>query len=166
MIHYLIKNMGIIFLLDGLDEIGSLSKRKILIQEINRICPDPKFEFILTSREKAYQETEETPLVNSQIALEPISIDLLKNQIAVDDNPHIAQKSLLDAIEKYPIFKNIALIPFFFNTLQLIFHAGLGNQEWEKFDEKQLKLKIIEDFIKIKINTNTAKKNKVFTVYI
>ncbi|MDX2070307.1 MAG: hypothetical protein SFV55_17900 [Haliscomenobacter sp.] len=119
----LVAQNRLILLLDGLDEVKA-EDRQTCLEAIGRYGgEDPHRYFILSSRIDEYQALAKDAPVNSQVEVGPLSYGQLLEQLQKID-PNEGSQRLLIALEQDLLLREIAEIPFYFNTLQLLFARG------------------------------------------
>jgi len=115
----------LILLFDGFDEIRE-DARADCLEAIGRYGEDANRQFIISSRIGEYKAVAKDAPVHWQIEVGPLSIKQLEtelNRLWEQENQPEA-RALLQAIQKDTLLRQSAEIPFYFNTLQILFSGG------------------------------------------
>jgi DNA replication protein DnaC len=118
----LIAQNRLILLLDGLDEVKE-EDRRVCLEAIGAYGEDRSRYFIISSRIEEYKVTEKDASVNSQVEVGILTYRQLIEQLEKTERNE-GSKRLLAALKEDVILREIAEIPFYFNTLQLLFARG------------------------------------------
>lgn len=118
----LIEQDRLILLLDGLDEVEE-ENREVCLEAIGIYGEDPDRHFIISSRIEEYKAAAKDAPVNSQVEVDTLKYEQLIEQLEkIEQNE--GSNRLLAALKEDELLREIAEIPFYFNTLQLLFARG------------------------------------------
>ena len=118
----LIAQNRLILLLDGLDEVKE-EDRQTCLEAIGAYGEDSSRYFILSSRIDEYKAAAKDAPVNSQVEVGTLKYEQLIEQLEKTEQNE-GSKRLLAAIKEDDLLREIAEVPFYFNTLQLLFGRG------------------------------------------
>lgn len=128
----LVTQNRLILLLDGLDEVKA-EDRMTCLEAIGLYGEDPKRLFIISSRIDEYNAVAKDAPVNSQVEVGTLKYEQLIEQLEkIEQNE--GSKRLLVALKEDIILREIAEVPFYFNTLQLLFARGKYLHEFSFLD--------------------------------
>jgi hypothetical protein len=123
------KNIPLILLLDGLDELPEADRASCLTA-IGEYGADAKHQFLISSRIDEYAATKDAP-VNAQIEVAPLTIEQVELGLAATANIQPESKRLLNALKTDPLLRKAVENPFYLNTAQLLFASGKNWSEYE-----------------------------------
>lgn len=118
----LIAQNRLIVLLDGLDEVEA-EDRQTCLEAIGAYGEDANRCFILSSRIDEYKALAKDAPVNGQVEVGTLTYKQLINQLKKTEQNE-GSKRLLAALNEDELLREIAEVPFYFNTLQLLFARG------------------------------------------
>jgi len=125
----ILQQNNLIPLFDGFDEIRE-EDRLSCLEALNRYAEDSHRQYVITSRKKEFQDINKGILIHLSIEVCPLSFDQLKAELQRlrkdAAQPERGALLLLDAIEKDSLLRKVVETPFYFNTLQILFNAGMG----------------------------------------
>lgn len=113
----LLEKKAILPLFDGLDELAA-EQRKPCLEAISRYGSTNGAKYIICSRIVEYSETIDAP-VYCQLQVKPLTVDQIKTQLEQADTPEA--NGMLDAIRQDKLLAEVIKIPFYLNTVQLLF---------------------------------------------
>lgn len=115
-------------LFDGFDEIPE-EDRLSCLEAINRYGEDNTRQYAISSRKQEFKQVNKAVLVHLPIEVCPLTLEQMKTELQRlwenPDKPERGARILLDAIEKDTLLREATQTPFYFNTLQILFNAGL-----------------------------------------
>lgn len=154
----------LILLLDGFDEIKE-EERTACLDSIGKYGADAKRQFVITSRIEEYKAVTKDAPVHTQIEVGPLTIEQIENELQQIGHSQPEAPHLLQAIKTDTILREAVKIPFYFNTLQLLFANGkrLNDLNFKAFTIEGRQKEIKERFIELvstqpKYNTDDIKK--------
>ncbi len=112
----------LILLLDGLDEVKE-EDRQVCLEAIGVYGEDADRHFIISSRIEEYKAAAKDAPVNGQVEVGTLKYEQLIEQLEKAEHNE-GSKRLLAALKEDVILCEIAEVPFYFNTLQLLFARG------------------------------------------
>jgi hypothetical protein len=113
----------LILLLDGLDEVEE-SDRVACLEAIGRYRATTYSRYVLTSRIGEYSAISKDAPVNLQIEIGNLTFDQMEAELLRMGHTQPEALPLLKALKKRPALREAAQVPFYFNTLQLLFAGG------------------------------------------
>ncbi|MFZ4477655.1 MAG: hypothetical protein ACOYPR_20845, partial [Saprospiraceae bacterium] len=113
----------LILLLDGLDEVGE-DDRASCLDAIGRYRATTNSRYVITSRIGEYSIISKDAPVNLQIEVSDLTLDQMEAELLRMGYPQPEAMPLLSALKKHPVLREAAQVPFYFNTLQLLFAGG------------------------------------------
>ncbi len=122
------KNIPLILLLDGLDELPEADRASCLTA-IGEYGADANRQFLISSRIDEYAATKDAP-VNAQIEVEPLTIEQVEMGLAATAGLQPESKRLLNALKSDPLLRKAVENPFYLNTAQLLFASG---KNWSEY---------------------------------
>ncbi|MDX2067300.1 MAG: NACHT domain-containing protein [Haliscomenobacter sp.] len=117
----IVNQTGLILLLDGLDELKEIEAMSSCLAAIAEYGAVAGRRFVITSRIEEYKQAQEDARVNLQIEVGPLSSEQLEKELERMSYTEPEARPLFLAIQNNPALKEIVKIPFYFNTLQLLF---------------------------------------------
>lgn len=138
----------LILLLDGLDEVKE-EYRTSCMEAIGRYGADAKHQYVIVSRIEEYKSVVRDAPVYAQIEVGPLTIDQVEVELERVGYDQPEALGLLQAIRKDSLLQEIVKIPFYFNTLQLMFAEGkrLSDFDFSASDQNGRQKEIFEQFI-------------------
>lgn len=118
----LIVQNRLILLMDGLDEVKP-EDRQTCLEAIGAYGEDASRYFILSSRIEEYKAAAKDAPVNGQVEVGLLTYEQLVEQLEKAEQNE-GSKRLLTSLKEDVILREIAEVPFYFNTLQLLFARG------------------------------------------
>ena len=138
----IIQQNRLILLFDGFDEIKE-DDRVSCLEAIARYGEDSVRRYSISSRKKEYFEVAKDAPVESQIEVGPLSIQQLEAELqrlwSDPIKPERGARLLWNAIQENELLRTVVEIPFYFNSLQILFS---GSNTWA---ELQIKAKSVEE---------------------
>lgn len=143
----LITQNKLILLLDGLDEIN-IKDRLICLEAIGEYGAYPNRKFIISCRSNEYNIIQKNAPVNNQVEVKGLTYEQLIEQLE-NFNSNEGSLRLLYALKADVLLREIAEIPFYFNTLQLMFARGkyLHEFNFSALDPEGRKKEIEDSFV-------------------
>lgn len=143
----LVAQNRLILLLDGLDEVKE-EDRQVCLEAIGAYGEDASRYFILSSRIDEYKTVAKDAPVNGQVEVGTLSYEQLMEQLEKTEQNE-GSKRLLAAFKEDVFLREIAEVPFYFNSLQLLFARGkyLHEFNFSAHDIKGRKKEIKQCFV-------------------
>jgi hypothetical protein len=113
----------LILLFDGFDEVKE-DNRESCLEAIGRYGADAKRQFVITSRIEEYKDVAKDAPVYLQIEVGALTIEQIETELERVGYDQPEAKPLLQAIRQDDILRESVKVPFYFNTLQLLFASG------------------------------------------
>lgn len=113
----------LILLLDGLDEVEE-TDRAACLDAIGRFRAATNSQYVITSRIGEYTAISKDAPVNLQIEVGDLTFEQMEAELLRLGHQQAETMPLLNALKKYPSLRKAAQVPFYFNTLQLLFASG------------------------------------------
>ena len=113
----------LILLLDGLDEVAK-SDRVSCLNAIGRYRASTNFQYVITSQIGEYSAIRKDAPVNLQIEVGDLTLNQMEAELKRMGYQHAEAIPLLKALQKHTLLHEAAQVPFYFNTLQLLFAGG------------------------------------------
>lgn len=113
----------LVLLLDGLDEVEE-SDRASCLEAIGRYRAAADCRYVITSRIEEYSAISKDAPVNLQIEVGDLTIEQMEEELTLMGYQQAEAMPLLNALKKHPLLREAAQVPFYFNTLQLLFAGG------------------------------------------
>ena len=113
----------LILLLDGLDEVEE-SDRATCLEAIGRYRAATDSRYVITSRIEEYSAISKDAPVNLQIEVGDLTLEQMEAELTLMGHQQAEAMPLLNALKKHPLLREAAQVPFYFNTLQLLFAGG------------------------------------------
>jgi hypothetical protein len=113
----------LILLLDGLDEVEE-SNRTACLEAIGRYREATDSQYVITSRIEEYRAITKDAPVNLQIEVGDLTLDQMVMELTRMGHQHAEAIPLLNALKNHSLLREAAQVPFYFNTLQLLFAGG------------------------------------------
>ncbi len=150
-----LRQSNLILLLDGLDELKADEAINSCLTAISDYGSVPGRRFIITCRIEEYKRVAEDARVNLQIEVGPLRGDQLEAELIRMDHEQPEARPMLNAIKKDPLLRKIVEIPFFFNTLQLLFAGRLPVFAADDLEGRktEIKQKFVEVSLKLPQNS-------------
>ena len=126
----ILKQNQLIFLFDGFDEIQENS-RTSCFDAIGQFGADAKQKFVITSRIEEYKNVAKDAPVYAQIQVASLSFEQIETELEKQAFKQPEAKILLNALKTDAILRQVAEIPFYFNTLQFLFSSGKTLSEFD-----------------------------------
>lgn len=115
----LLEQKAILPLFDGLDELA-IEQRKPCLEAIAKYGSTNGVKYIICSRIIEYSETIDAP-VYCQLQVKPLTLDQIKTQLKQAGTPEA--NGMLDAISQDKLLAEVIKVPFYLNTVQLLFSS-------------------------------------------
>ncbi|MCB0631876.1 MAG: NACHT domain-containing protein [Saprospiraceae bacterium] len=122
----MLKEKRVLPLFDGLDELAE-DLRAGCLEAIGDYGKLQNAQYVICSRIAEYAETIDAP-VYCQLMVKPLELWQIMTGLSKSPDPESA--GILDAIEKDPLLARAITVPFYFNTVQLLFAGG---KAWGEF---------------------------------
>lgn len=160
------KEIPLILLLDGLDEVKK-QDRKSCLDAIGFYGANAQKQFAVASRIKEYIEADKDAPVYLQIELEPLQLRQIKEELKQIGYRQPEALPLLRAIETDEPLRESVKTPFYFNVLQLLFAQGkrLSDLDFQSPDPAGRKKEIIEKFLAEQLVLAEEKQGNEKTAY-
>jgi hypothetical protein len=113
----------LILLLDGLDEVAE-DDQSACLDAIGRYRAATNSRYVITSRIGEYSAISKDAPVNLQIEVSDLTLDQMEAELTRMGHAQPEAIPLLNALKKHPALREAAQVPFYFNTLQLLFAGG------------------------------------------
>lgn len=144
LVKLLLNQSSILPLFDGLDELPQ-EQRQPCLEAIGNYGSANKQRYVICSRPMEYSQTVDAP-VYCQIEVQPLTLIQIKTQLQSKGTPEAS--GILNAIQKDKYLREVISVPFYLNTVQLLFSTM---KIWEEFGFKANSVKgrqqeIIETF--------------------
>ena len=131
----------LILLLDGLDEIMWDEAINSCLAAIADYGAASGRRFVITCRIEEYKRAAEDARVNMQIEIGPLTSEQLEAELTRMGREQPEAIPLLQAIQKDPLLRQAVEIPFYFNTLQLLFAGRLPVFTTTDLDNRKQEIK-------------------------
>ena len=144
----ILKQNQLIFLFDGFDEIEE-SSRKACLDAIGQFGADANQKFVITSRIEEYKNVTKDAPVYAQIQVASLSFKQIETELEKQSFKQPEAKTLLNALKSDELLRQIAEVPFYFNTLQLLFANGntLSEFNFSSQTTESRQNEIVEHFV-------------------
>ena len=119
----LLKDKKFIFLFDGFDEIEENSRQEFLVA-MQQFWADAKQKYVITSRIEEYAQFADNILTYRPIKVESLNFEQIETELKKQAFKQPEAKILLNALKADSLLQKVAEVPFYFNTLQLLFASG------------------------------------------
>ncbi len=144
----ILKQNQLVFLFDGFDEIEENS-RTACLDAIGQFGADAKQKFVITSRIEEYKSISKDAPVYAQIQVTSLSFEQIETELEKQAFIQPEAKTLLHAFRTDALLSEVAEVPFYFNTLQLLFAGGktLSNLHFTSQTIEERQNEIVERFV-------------------
>jgi hypothetical protein len=119
----ILRQNRLILLFDGLDEVAG-SDRAACLEAIGRYRAATNSPYVITSRIEEYRAISKDAPVNLQIEVGDLTLDQMEAELTRMGHQQAEAIPLLNALKRHPLLREAAQVPFYFNTLQLLFAGG------------------------------------------
>jgi hypothetical protein len=152
----ILKEIPLILLLDGLDEVKE-EDRKSCLDAIGFYGADAQKQFVIASRKQEYVEVAKDAPVYLQVEVEPLQLDQIEEELKRIGYQQPEALPLLKAIKTDSVLQEVVKTPFYFNVLQLLFAQGMRSSDFNLSSNRpeELQQKIIQQFIDKQLNKST-----------
>lgn len=120
-----LRQANLIWLLDGLDELKDEAAINSCLAAIAQYGTVAGRRFVITCRIEDYKRVQEDARVNLQIEVGPLQGAQLEEELQRMGREQPEAIPLLQAIRQDPLLRQAVEIPYYFNTLQLLFAGRL-----------------------------------------
>lgn len=148
----------LILLFDGLDEVGK-KHRKTCLEAIGRYGEKTDRDYVITSRISEYKQVMKDAPVNAQISVELLTLQQVKTELQRLEHTQPEAKRLLHILNKDVFLQKVIQIPFYFNTLQMMFAGGRTLSDWNftGITQEERETEIIKGFLEYQLAYNPSK---------
>lgn len=129
LVKLLLEKNSILPLFDGLDELPQ-EQHKSCLGAIGNYGSANKQRYVICCRTVEYSQTVDAP-VYCQIEIKPLTLAQIETQLKVKGTPEA--NGMLDALQKDKYLREVLTVPFYLNTVQLLFSTM---KAWEEFGFK------------------------------
>ena len=119
----LLQQNRLILLLDGLDEVEE-SEQAACLEAIGRYRADTNGQYVISSRTEDYKAIMKDAPVNLQIEVGDLTLEQMEAELMRMGHQQAGAMPLLNALKKHPALRQAAQVPFYFNTLHMLFAGG------------------------------------------
>ncbi len=158
----ILKQNQLVFLFDGFDEIEAWSRTSCL-DAIGQFGADANQKFVITSRIEEYKRVAKDAPVYAQIQVAPLRFEQIETELEKQAFLQPEAKILLNALKKDALLREVAEIPFYFNTLQLLFASGktLSDLHFSSQTLETRQNEIVERFVESELKQIDDKQNEL-----
>ncbi|WP_367390114.1 NACHT domain-containing protein [Lewinella sp. LCG006] len=141
----MITEQRLLLLLDGLDEVAE-EERSVFLNAVANYGKSNQARFVICSRIREYTDTVDAP-VNGQVMVNPLTLTQIEQGLKDTASPEA--NGLLDAIAKDALLAKVLIVPFYLNTIQLLFASKKVLEEFKFTSNKIVKIEqeIIAAFV-------------------
>jgi tetratricopeptide (TPR) repeat protein len=148
----------LILLLDGLDEVRK-NDRESCLTAMGRYGEVAQRQYTVTSRIQEYKNVSKDAPVYLQIEVGDLTIEQIEAELTRVGYTQPEAKPLLQALRADALLREAAQVPFYFNTLQLLFAGGkrLSDLNFKGTTLAERQGEITEQFVAHELNALTGK---------
>lgn len=155
--HILVQER-LILLFDGLDEVKAFDRESCLTA-IGRYGEVAQRQYVITSRIEEYKHVSKDAPVYLQIEVGNLTIEQIETELTRIGYTQPEAKPLLQALKNDTLLREAAQVPFYFNTLQLLFAGGkrLSDFNFKGTTLAERQAEICEQFVAYELSALTGK---------
>lgn len=148
----------LVLLFDGFDEIKENSRASCLAA-LGRYGADAKRQFALTSRIEEYKQVAKDAPVYLQIEVGALTIEQIETELTRIGHTQPEALPLLYAMRQDAVLREAVKVPFYFNTLQLLFANGikLSDLHFKSQTVEARQAEITEQFVAFELSSLVGK---------